>query len=190
MFFLSHLIRLVVTNYFYPIPDKSLEDLRISIFNDLHTSEGAKRMQQRVCGPTAALSFNFLVSVAIILTNKLVCQFVISNTSLNPACNIFYLILLLPCNFVLLYSFIQVLGKVGFNYPICLTFIHYMSSLVLMAIMNAVSLLPVTPPTKSTPFFYFIAIGMVTSLSNGLANVSLKYNRYFKSMKQYSHDNQ
>lgn len=119
---------------------RALEDLRASLFNDLRSSEGAKRQQQRICGPGVALTFNFLVAVGIILTNKLV------------------------------------LGKVGFNYPIFLTFIHYVLSWLLMAILNAFSLLPASPPLKSTPFSSLLALGIVMSLSNGLANVSLKYN--------------
>ncbi|RWR91477.1 hypothetical protein CKAN_02063200 [Cinnamomum micranthum f. kanehirae] len=119
---------------------KALEDLRASLFSDLHSSEGAKRLQQRICGPTVALTFNFMVSVGIILMNKLV------------------------------------LGKVGFNYPIFLTFIHYVLSWFLMAILNVFSLLPASPSTKSTPASSLIALGIVMSLSNGLANVSLKYN--------------
>eukprot|EP00268_Persea_americana_P014490 TRINITY_DN16455_c0_g1_i1.p1 TRINITY_DN16455_c0_g1~~TRINITY_DN16455_c0_g1_i1.p1 ORF type:complete len:394 (+),score=60.51 TRINITY_DN16455_c0_g1_i1:67-1248(+) len=119
---------------------KSLEDLRASLFSDLHSSEGAKRLQQRICGPTVALTFNFMVSVGIILMNKLV------------------------------------LGKVGFNYPIFLTFIHYVLSWFLMAILNVFSLLPASPSTKSTSASSLIALGIVMSLSNGLANVSLKYN--------------
>ncbi|KAJ4964519.1 hypothetical protein NE237_024458 [Protea cynaroides] len=119
---------------------RALEDLRASLFNELRTSEGAKRQQQRICGPTVALSFNFVVSVGIILMNKLV------------------------------------LGKIGFNYPIFLTFIHYTLSWLLMAILNALSLLPSPPLSKSTPFSSLLALGMVMSLSNGLANVSLKYN--------------
>ncbi|XP_010246387.1 PREDICTED: uncharacterized membrane protein At1g06890-like [Nelumbo nucifera] len=119
---------------------RALEDLRASLYNELRSSEGAKRQQQRICGPTIALTFNFLVSVGIILMNKLV------------------------------------LGKVGFNYPIFLTFIHYVLSWFLMAILNALSLLPASPPSKSTPFSSLLALGIVMSLSNGLANVSLKYN--------------
>ncbi|KAF6161752.1 hypothetical protein GIB67_013829 [Kingdonia uniflora] len=119
---------------------RALEDLRASIFNELRTSEGAKRQQQRICGPTVALTFNFLVSVGIILVNKMV------------------------------------LGEVGFNYPIALTFIHYLLSWFFMAILKTLSLLPVSPPSKSTPFTSLIALGIVMSLSNGLANVSLKYN--------------
>lgn len=46
-----------------------------------------------------------------------------------------------------------------------------------MAILNAFSLLPASPPLKSTPFSSLLALGIVMSLSNGLANVSLKYNR-------------
>lgn len=69
-----------------------------------------------------------------------------------------------------------VLGRVGFNYPIFLTFIHYILSWALMAILNAFSLLPDSPPAKSTPFSCLLALGIVMSLSNGLANVSLKYN--------------
>ncbi|RZC71214.1 hypothetical protein C5167_034397 [Papaver somniferum] len=119
---------------------RALEDLRASLFNELRTSDGAKRQQQRICGPTVALTFNFLVSVGIILVNKLV------------------------------------LGKVGFNYPIFLTFIHYLLSWFLMAILKALSLLPVSPPSKTTPFTSLLSLGIVMSLSNGLANVSLKYN--------------
>lgn len=119
---------------------RAIEDLRASLFNELRTSDGAKRLQQRLCGPTVALSFNFFVSVSIILTNKLV------------------------------------LGKVGFNYPIFLTFIHYSLSWFLMAIMNFFSFLPASPAAKNTSYSYLFALGIVMSLSNGLANVSLKYN--------------
>ncbi|XP_039132211.1 nucleotide-sugar uncharacterized transporter 2-like [Dioscorea cayenensis subsp. rotundata] len=119
---------------------KEIEDLRASLFSELRTSEGAKRLQQRICGPTVSLTFNFLVSVGIILMNKLV------------------------------------LGKVGFNYPIFLTFIHYIVSWFLMAILNALSLFPASPPSKTTPYSSLLALGLVMSLSTGLANVSLKYN--------------
>lgn len=46
-----------------------------------------------------------------------------------------------------------------------------------MAILNALSMLPAAPPSKSTPFSSLLSLGIVMSLSNGLANVSLKYNR-------------
>jgi hypothetical protein len=38
-------------------------------------------------------------------------------------------------------------------------------------------LLPVAPPSKSTPFSSIFALGAVMALSTGLANVSLKHNR-------------
>lgn len=119
---------------------RALESIRASLFNELHSSEGAKRQQQRICGPTVALTFNFLVSVGIILINKLV------------------------------------LGKVGFNFPICLTFIHYVVSWFLMAILKTFSVLPAAPPSKTTRLSTLLTLGMVMSLSTGLANVSLKYN--------------
>ncbi|PKA57517.1 putative membrane protein [Apostasia shenzhenica] len=119
---------------------KTLEDLRASLFSEFQTSEGARRLQQRLCGPTVALTFNFFVSVGIILMNKMV------------------------------------LGKVGFNFPIMLTFIHYSLSWFLMAIMNVLSLLPAPPPAKSSRFFNLFLLGVVMSFSTGLANVSLKYN--------------
>ncbi|KAF5197024.1 Nucleotide/sugar transporter family protein, partial [Thalictrum thalictroides] len=131
---------LFFTSLFLLNTGRALEDLRASLYNELRTSEGAKRQQQRICGPSIALTFNFLVSVSIILVNKMV------------------------------------LGRVGFNYPIFLTFIHYSLSWFLMAILKAFSLLPASPPAKSTPFSSILALGMVMSLSNGLANVSLKYN--------------
>lgn len=118
---------------------KALEDLRSSLFHELRSSDGARRYQQRICGPTVALTFNFLISVGIILVNKLV------------------------------------LGKVGFNYPIFLTFIHYVVSWFFMAILNALSMLPASP-AKSSRFSSLFALGVVMSLSTGLANVSLKYN--------------
>ncbi|KAI5435801.1 hypothetical protein KIW84_022284 [Lathyrus oleraceus] len=51
---------------------KTLEELRSSLYNELRTSEGAKRQQQRYCGLVVALSFNFMVAVGIIMDNKLV----------------------------------------------------------------------------------------------------------------------
>ncbi|KAJ0962234.1 hypothetical protein J5N97_030062 [Dioscorea zingiberensis] len=114
-------------------------ELRASIFSDLQTSEGAKRLQQRLCSPTVSLTFNFFVSVGIIMMNKLV------------------------------------LEKVGFNYPIFLTLIHYAVSWFLMSILNVFSLLPLSPP-KSTSYYSLFTLGLVMSLSTGLANVSLKYN--------------
>lgn len=119
---------------------RALENLRASLFNELRSSEGAKRQQQRICGSTVALTFNFFVSVGIILINKLV------------------------------------LGKVGFNFPISLTFIHYIVSWLFMAILKAFSALPASPSSKPTRFSTLLALGIVMSLSTGFANVSLKYN--------------
>ncbi|CAB1184580.1 unnamed protein product [Spirodela intermedia] len=119
---------------------KALNDLRASLFSELRTSEGAKRLQQRACSPTIALSFNFFVSVGIIMMNKLV------------------------------------LGRVGFNYPIFLTFIHYVVSWLLMGLLNAASLLPSPPPARATPFSTLLVLAVVMAVSTGLANVSLKYN--------------
>ncbi|EOY32102.1 Nucleotide/sugar transporter family protein isoform 2 [Theobroma cacao] len=68
-----------------------------------------------------------------------------------------------------------VLKNVGFQFPVFLTFIHYAVSWALMAILNSFSLLPASPPSKSTPLSLF-TLGIVMSLSTGLANVSLKYN--------------
>ncbi|XP_010252824.2 PREDICTED: uncharacterized membrane protein At1g06890 [Nelumbo nucifera] len=119
---------------------RALEELRSSLYNELRTSEGAKRQQQRLCGPTVAMTFNFLVAVGIIMANKLV------------------------------------MGKIGFNFPIFLTLIHYFSSWVLLAIFKALSLLPTSPPAKSTPFSSLFSLGTVMALSTGLANVSLKHN--------------
>ncbi|XP_071724583.1 nucleotide-sugar uncharacterized transporter 1-like [Rutidosis leptorrhynchoides] len=118
---------------------RALEDLRASIFNRFRSSEVAKRQQQRICGPVAALTFNFLVAVGIIFINK------------------------------------WVLKTVGFQYPVCLTFIHYAVSWVLLAILNVFSLLPASAPVKSARFTLF-TLGFIMSLSTGLANVSLKYN--------------
>ncbi|KAI9112587.1 hypothetical protein K1719_016510 [Acacia pycnantha] len=53
---------------------RALEELRASLFNEFRSSEGAKRQQQRICGPAIALSFNFLVAVGIIFMNKMVLQ--------------------------------------------------------------------------------------------------------------------
>ncbi|KAL7193913.1 hypothetical protein ACSBR2_025535 [Camellia fascicularis] len=116
---------------------RALEELRASLFSKLRLFGSSKQQQ---LGPTAALMFNFLVSVSIILMNKLV------------------------------------LGKVGFNYPIFLTFIHYICSWLLMAILKALSVLSVSPPSKSTKYSSLFSLGIVMSLSTGLANVSLKYN--------------
>lgn len=119
---------------------RALEDLRSSLYNELRTSEGAKRQQQRFCGPVEAMAFNFMVSVCIILANKLV------------------------------------MGKVGFNFPIFLTLIHYTTAWFLLAIFKAFSLLPVSPPSKTTPFSSLFSLGAVMAFASGLANTSLKHN--------------
>ncbi|XP_008680947.1 uncharacterized protein [Zea mays] len=106
----------------------------------MHSAEGAKRQQQRFCGPSVALTFNFAVAVGIIMANKMV------------------------------------MGTVGFKFPIALSLIHYAVAFVLMATLKTLSLLPVAPPSKSTPFSSIFALGAVMSLSTGLANVSLKHN--------------
>ncbi|CAD6339506.1 unnamed protein product [Miscanthus lutarioriparius] len=119
---------------------RALEELRGSLYNDFHTSEGAKRQQQRLCGPIVALTFNFVVAVGIIMANKMV------------------------------------MGTVGFNFPVALSLIHYLFALALMAVLKALYLLPIAPPSKSTPFSSLFALGAVMSFSTGLANISLKHN--------------
>lgn len=56
------------------ISGRALEELRGVLYSELRTSEGAKRQQQRLCGPAVAMTFNFLVAVGIIMANKLVCN--------------------------------------------------------------------------------------------------------------------
>lgn len=88
--------------------------------------------------------------------------------------------LALTFNFVASVSIILmnklVLVKVGFNYPIFLTFIHYICSWLIMALLKALSLLPPPPSSKTTKFSSLLGLGIVMSLSTGLANVSLKFN--------------
>ncbi|KAL1566957.1 hypothetical protein AAHA92_02491 [Salvia divinorum] len=120
--------------------DAGEAELRSSLYHELRTTEGAKRQQQRFCGPVVAMTFNFMVSVGIILGNKMV------------------------------------MGRVGFNYPIFLTLIHYTTAWVLLAIFKALSLLPASPPSKSTPFSSLFSLGAVMAFASGLANTSLKHN--------------
>ncbi|CAI0378569.1 unnamed protein product [Linum tenue] len=121
-------------------PGRALEELRGTLYNDLRTSEGAKRQQQRFCGPLVAMTFNFVVSIGIIMTNKVV------------------------------------MVKVGFNYPILLTLIHYAVAWVLLGIFKTLALLPVSPPSKSTPYTSIFSLGVVMSFASGLANASLNHN--------------
>ncbi|KAK6235800.1 hypothetical protein SCA6_011137 [Theobroma cacao] len=116
---------------------RALEELRASLFNDFCSSENAKRLQQRLCTPSVALTFNFVIAIGIIFMNK------------------------------------WVLKNAGFQFPVLLSFIHYVVTLALIAILNALSLIPPSPPLKSAPLF---TLGLVMSLCTGLANVSLKYN--------------
>ncbi|KGN65499.1 nucleotide-sugar uncharacterized transporter 1 [Cucumis sativus] len=69
-----------------------------------------------------------------------------------------------------------VLKTVGFKFPIFLSFIHYFISWILMAIFNFFSILPASPLSKTTRSSTLLTLGLVMSLSTGLANVSLKYN--------------
>ncbi|KAK3008704.1 hypothetical protein RJ639_015253 [Escallonia herrerae] len=129
---------------------RALEELRGSLYNELRTSDGAKRQQQRFCGPIVAMTFNFMVAVGIIMANKLV----------------------RTISFLLF----SVMGRIGFNFPIFLTLIHYSSAWLLLAIFKAFSLLPVSPTSKSTPFSSLFALGAVMAFASGLANTSLKHN--------------
>lgn len=119
---------------------RALEGIRGTLYNELRTSEGAKRQQQRFCGPVVAMSFNFMVAIGIILGNKLV------------------------------------MGKVGFNFPILLTLIHYTFAWFLLAIFKAFSLLPIAPPRKTTPYSSILSLGVVMAFASGFANISLKHN--------------
>ncbi|XP_020590324.1 uncharacterized membrane protein At1g06890 isoform X1 [Phalaenopsis equestris] len=118
----------------------SLEEIRSSLYNDFNTSEGARRKQQLYCGPFISMTFNFMISVGIIMANKLV------------------------------------LGKIGFNFPVALSLIHYVTAWFLMALFRLFSLLPISPPSKSTPFSSLFLLGAVMSFSTGLSNISLKHN--------------
>ncbi|XP_061994553.1 nucleotide-sugar uncharacterized transporter 1 isoform X2 [Rosa rugosa] len=69
----------------------------------------------------------------------------------------------------------EVLKVVGFQFPIFLTFIHYVVSWLLMAILKSLSILPASP-SKSARLSTLFTLGFVMALSTGLANVSLKYN--------------
>ncbi|KAM1499906.1 hypothetical protein ACFX15_022066 [Malus domestica] len=68
-----------------------------------------------------------------------------------------------------------VLKVVGFQFPIFLTFIHYVVSWLLMALLNALCILSACP-SKSTRSSTLFTLGFVMAFSTGLANVSLKYN--------------
>jgi hypothetical protein len=126
---------------------KALEDLRASLFNRFRSPETPKRQQQqqhRICGPTVALTFNFVVAISIIFMNK------------------------------------WVLKNIGFEFPVFLTFIHYIVAYLLMALLKSFSLLPASPPSTKSSLLPLYTLGIVMSLSTGLANVSLKYNRFWK----------
>lgn len=69
------------------------------------------------------------------------------------------------------------MGKVGFKFPIFLTLIHYSVAWILLAIFKTCSLIPVSPPTKSTPFSSLFSLGAVMAFASGLANASLNHNR-------------
>ncbi|KAL6523363.1 hypothetical protein OROGR_016966 [Orobanche gracilis] len=63
-----------------------------------------------------------------------------------------------------------ILVNVGFNYPIFLTFINYVCSWLIMALLKSLSILSLSPPPKSTKCSSLLSLGIVMSLSTGLAN--------------------
>ncbi|KAL0710114.1 hypothetical protein Bca4012_017092 [Brassica carinata] len=69
-----------------------------------------------------------------------------------------------------------VLKNIGFEFPVFLTFIHYIVAYLLMALLKSFSLLPAPPPSSKSSSLSLYTLGIVMSLSTGLANVSLKYN--------------
>lgn len=147
---------------------KAWEETRGSMYNTIQSFGGAKRQQASLWAPTIALTFNFLVSVSIILMNKLV------PTLCSLTFMLFENLVKTYVSFFLL--FFQVLVN-GFNYPIFLTFIHYVCSWLIMALLKAMSILSLSPPPKSIKYSSLFSLGIVMSFSTGLANVSLKYNR-------------
>ena len=70
-----------------------------------------------------------------------------------------------------------VMGQIGFNFPIFLTLIHYIAAWILLAIFKGSSLLPISPPSKTTPFTALFSLGVVMSFASELANAGLKHNR-------------
>lgn len=70
------------------------------------------------------------------------------------------------------------LKNIGFEFPVFLTFIHYIVAYLLMALLKSFSLLPASPPSSKSSSLSLYTLGIVMSLSTGLANVSLKYNRF------------
>ncbi|XP_022870552.1 nucleotide-sugar uncharacterized transporter 1-like [Olea europaea var. sylvestris] len=134
---------------------RALEELRASVFSKLRSFGGAKRQQQSLLGPSVALTFNFFVSVSIILMNKLV------------------------------------LVNVGFNYPIFLTFIHYIFSWLIMALLKALSILSLSSPSKTTKYSSLLSLGIVMSLSTGIlgaatALVGMSFYTYLNLQSQQS----
>ncbi|KAG6790281.1 hypothetical protein POTOM_006429 [Populus tomentosa] len=179
---------------------QALEELRGSLYNDIRTSEGAKRQQQRLCGPAVAMTFNFMAAVGVIMANKLVNAFpcfvicgcdsllVLENLAVCIVIELQHQLLLdlkkikiyghmlREKSHIGLYDYVQVMKKVGFNFPIFLTLIHYSTSWILLGILRALSLLPVSPPSKATPFAPLFSLGVVMSFASGLANASLNHN--------------
>ncbi|XP_021818018.1 nucleotide-sugar uncharacterized transporter 2-like [Prunus avium] len=68
------------------------------------------------------------------------------------------------------------MGRVGFKFPIFLTLIHYVTSWLLLAIFKTLSILPVAPPSRTTPFSSIFSLGAAMAFASGLANTSLKHN--------------
>lgn len=77
------------------------------------------------------------------------------------------------------------LKNIGFEFPVFLTFIHYVVAFILMALLKSFSLLPAPPPSSKSSSLSLYTLGIVMSLSTGLANVSLKYNRFYDSLYLY-----
>ncbi|CAH8386454.1 unnamed protein product [Eruca vesicaria subsp. sativa] len=126
---------------------KALEDLRASLFNRFRSPETPKRQQQQ--------------------------QQQQSHRICGPT-------VALTFNFFVAISIIfmnkWVLKNIGFEFPVFLTFIHYIVAFLLMALLKSFSLLPAPPPSSKSSSLSLYTLGIVMSLSTGLANVSLKYN--------------
>ncbi|CAI0554985.1 unnamed protein product [Linum tenue] len=93
---------------------RALEELRSSLFNKLRSPEGAKRQEQRYCGPIAALTFNFVIAVGIIFINKWVSD--------SPPCVGFYQMAKIAVTpSIVLAEFIWLKKRVSFSKVVALT---------------------------------------------------------------------